>query len=71
MSELLSKNSYSKNELSQLLGQKQISGQLKKVLKELLDGEYIEYTIPEKPQSRLQKYRLREKGKAWIEKNRL
>jgi len=26
-------------------------------------------TIPEKPQSRLQKYRLTAKGKAWLEKN--
>jgi len=30
----------------------------------------LEYTIPEKPNSRLQKYRLTAKGRAWLEGNR-
>ena len=52
-----------KSELSKSLGQKQISGQLNKVVQHLLIDEMIEYTLPDKPTSRLQKYRLTEKGR--------
>ncbi|MBU4000520.1 hypothetical protein KKG29_05140 [Patescibacteria group bacterium] len=37
-------------------------------LKPALDLELVEMTIPDKPKSRLQKYRLTEKGKAWLDK---
>ena len=36
------------------------------VLKPLLDGGFIAMTIPDKPTSRLQKYRLTNKGRAWL-----
>ena len=54
----------SRLELSRTLGQKKISGQLNKVIQLLMREKSIEYTLPEKPQSRFQKYRLTEKGRA-------
>ncbi|MGM0656855.1 MAG: Fic family protein [Thermodesulfobacteriota bacterium] len=38
----------------------------KRYLHPALEGEFIEMTIPEKPQSRLQKYRLTDKGRAML-----
>ena len=56
----------SKAELSARLGQKEISGQLNKVIRVLLGDQTIEYTLPDKPNSRLQKYRLTAKGNALL-----
>lgn len=54
----------SRSELSQQLGQKEVSGQLKKVFRDLLADGMIEYTLPEKRRSPRQQYRLTEKGTA-------
>lgn len=54
---LLEGGALSKSEISYRLGQKAISGPLNKILKALLAEGIVEYTIPEKPNSRLQKYR--------------
>ncbi|MDD2456637.1 MAG: ATP-binding protein [Kiritimatiellae bacterium] len=63
---LLGARPLSKAELSSGLGHKEVSGQLNKVIRLLLADQTIEYTIPDKPNSRLQKYRLTDKGKtAW------
>lgn len=56
----------SKAELSRGLGQKQISGQLNKVIRLLLNDQTVEYTMPDRPQSRLQRYRLTDKGRATL-----
>ena len=60
---LLRRAPMAKSTISTGLGQSTVSGQLNKMIRSLVDGELIEYTIPEKPNSRLQKYRLTENGK--------
>ena len=61
---LLAEGLMSKSELSKKLGQKKISHQLNKVVRDLRNDLMIEYTLPDKPTSRLQKYRLTDKGKS-------
>ena len=63
---LLASKPMSKADLSRNLGQKEVSGQLNKVVRSLLADGLIEYTVPDKPQSRLQKYRLTAKGVAGV-----
>ena len=60
---LLTGGPLSRSELSKKLGQKKTSGQLYNVLRGLLDDQMIEYTLPDKPRSRRQQYRLTDKGK--------
>ena len=61
---LLRQAPMAKSAISTGLGQNTVSGQLNKIIRSLVDGELIEYTIPEKPNSRLQKYRLTENGRS-------
>ena len=63
---LLMDGPLSKKELSSSLGQRRVSGQLNKVVRSLLEQGKVGHTLPEKPQSRLQKYRLTDKGIATI-----
>jgi ATP-dependent DNA helicase RecG len=58
----------SKSELPAALGHKSVSGKLNERIREMLAENLIEYTIPDKPTSRLQKYRLTEKGRKLLEK---
>ncbi len=51
-----------KSELARVLGLRGVSGQLKKTISALLERHAIEFTMPEKPGSRLQKYRLTNPG---------
>jgi ATP-dependent DNA helicase RecG len=44
-------------EIAQALGHKSVSGAAKQAIADLIDAGLIEYTLPEKPNSRLQKYR--------------
>ena len=66
MLNLLSAGPLSKSELSGRLGQKEVSGHLNQVIRILLADQTIEYTRPEKPTSRLQKYRLTDNGVALL-----
>ena len=54
----------SANELIAHLKLRSKTGAFKRVIKELLDNGLIAYTLPDKPSSRLQKYRLTRKGQA-------
>lgn len=66
--QVLATDPLSKVEISRKLGQKGVSGPLNAVIRKLLQEGLIEYTIPEKPNSRLQKYRLTDERKKDVQK---
>ena len=53
-------------QLLQHLGYRGRTGSFKKALTRLLSRGLLEMTLPTKARSRLQKYRLTEKGRAWL-----
>lgn len=58
----LSAGPLSSAELTQVLGLESKTGAFKRTIKDLLKQNLVEYTVPDKPTSRLQKYRLAVKG---------
>jgi ATP-dependent DNA helicase RecG len=66
---ILQKTPFSMKELISVLRLKNKTGALKRTINELLSEDYIEYTIPDKHNSRMQKYRLTGKGKRMLKKD--
>ena len=63
---MLREDEAGKAQLAKLLGHKTVSGELHKQIKRLQTLEMIELTLPDKPNSRLQKYRLTAKGRQLV-----
>lgn len=58
---------HSAKEIMEELGLKHWKTFQQNYLKPLLEVDFIEMTIPNKPQSRLQKYQLTSKGRQWMD----
>jgi ATP-dependent DNA helicase RecG len=63
---LLAEGPLSKLEIAARIGQKEISGGLKKIITTLRSGELIEWTIPERPNSKFQKCQITVRGRAHV-----
>ena len=63
----LAEKPLSANELVKKLGLRSKTGAFKRTVSELLNDSSIKYTVLDKPTSRLQKYRLTEKGRKLLE----
>jgi ATP-dependent DNA helicase RecG len=65
----LAGESLSKAEIARKLGKAKPSRYLNDLMAKLILADQVEYTLPNKPNSRLQKYRLTENGRAWLSRN--
>ena len=60
---MLSETDMPRKDIVSKLGYNSVTGNLRNAINNLLNNGLIEYTIPEKPRSRNQKYKLTELGK--------
>ena len=66
----LSQGEQSAGDLAEALSLRSKTGALKRTLNELVAGGLVEYTLPDKPTSRLQRYRLTRAGGEYLKKNK-
>jgi len=59
----------SSSELLKLIGNESRSGYFKKIIKQLLNNKLIQLTIPDKPKSPNQKYKITKKGLEQLKNN--
>ena len=60
---VLSSGPLAKSQLAAKLGKATVTGQMNRIVRTLLANDLLKLTIPQKPNSRLQRYRLTAKGK--------
>ena len=60
-----------KAEIARKLGKSKPNRYLNELVAHLVQQVYVQYTLPEKPNSRMQKYRLTEKGRQLLKKMEL
>ena len=63
-----SEHPLSSSEIAAALKHKKLSGNLRKALSRLKQTGLLEFTIPEKPKSKLQKYKLTGSGVQYLQK---
>ena len=67
---LLVERPLSRSAIADGLGHQSVSAGLKRVIRDLLNSGRIAYTIPDKPNSRLQRYRITSAGQSTLEEPR-
>jgi predicted transcriptional regulator len=66
---LLENKSLSRKEIFAGIGMKGDSRSFKRIVEPLIAAGFVERTVPDKPKSSLQKYRLTDKGRALLTGN--
>jgi ATP-dependent DNA helicase RecG len=57
----------SRSEIATAIGHKSITRSIRQALSDLMNVGFVEYTLANKPNNRLQKYRLTAKGRALLD----